>query len=273
MKIIIENGGSKLDWLIVGEDIVRSGVGINFFAPDKEISTQIEKTFHSLFSSKNDIEIDFYTAGVSDYYREKIKKKFSHFSTIQSINIFSDMLAASRALFKYDSGISCILGTGSNCAYFDGNINHEIVFSTGYLLGDEGSGYDLGRRFLQLYFQKKIPLELKSIFEQKNNMNRKDLLTDIYRAKNKKFYIANFSKFLKQHENHPFVSNIINDSFLSFLKKNPFQYKGFNEKKFGFVGSIAFNFSHHLKNIMKQYDCDLVILEKPIEYLKNYYLD
>ena len=37
MKIIIENGGSKLDWFIIGEEAIYSGVGVNFFTSDEYI--------------------------------------------------------------------------------------------------------------------------------------------------------------------------------------------------------------------------------------------
>ena len=75
------------------------------------------------------------------------------------------MLAASRALFKSKNGIAWILGTGSNCAYFDGVRNHEITYSTGYLLGDSGSGYDLGISphgiFIEVDFPWRRPVWMK----------------------------------------------------------------------------------------------------------------
>jgi len=273
MKIIIENGGSKLDWFILGEDTIHSGTGINFFASDEYISSQIEEQFRSLFGYPEKIDIDFYTAGLANESKIKIKKAFSQYPSFNSINVFSDMLAASRSIFKFDSGISCILGTGSNCAYFDGNINHEITFSTGHLFGDEGSGYDLGRQFLKAYFQNILPIELSHLFEDKTQMNRQELLSSIYIAKNPKSYIANFSYFLKEHEDHPFVESVIHDSFLSFLRLNPFKYPNYRQFKFGFTGSVAFVFQHHLDKIMSQFKIDYVVCKRPIKNLQKYYLD
>jgi len=242
MKIIIENGGSKLDWLILGENHIYSSNGINILDNDDKVLLQIKSIFHPALSSEEHIEIDFYTAGLTNISKHRLETLFSQSFNINSINIFSDILAASRALFKDQHGIACILGTGSNCAYFDGLNNHIITYSTGYLLGDEGSGYDLGRSFLKLYFQDNMPLEMKTIFENHTQMSRSELLGSIYNSQNPKFYIASFSRFLKDYDKNSFIEKIITDSLLSFLENHPFKYTGFNKLKFGFVGSVAFNF-------------------------------
>ena len=106
---------------------------------------------------------------------------------------------------KNRNGISCILGTGSNCAYFDGSKNYSITHSLGHLFGDEGSGYDLGKEFLTHYFQDDIPTTIKKKLEKQTNMNQEELISSIYSSKNQKFYIASFSKFLKEYESDPFI--------------------------------------------------------------------
>lgn len=273
MKLVIENGGSKLDWILIGENSIKSVNAISSFDTDVQILNQLKVIFQSFKFEISDLEIDFYTAGLTGSFLERIKNIFLENFSVKSINFFSDMLAASRALFKDQKGISCILGTGSNCAYFDGVNNHEITFSTGYLLGDEGSGYDLGKRFLQFYFQKKTPNYIKKDFEITMNMNCSDILSAIYSVSNPKFYIANFTRFIQKHQNDPFIADMIQTSFLSFLNKHPFTYPEFNKYKFGFVGSIAFYFSDHIDSIMKQHDVDYIILQKPIDNLTCYYLD
>ena len=273
MKIIIENGGSKLDWFIKGEETIYSGAGINFFTSDEYISSQFEQNLHSLLCQSVKVDIDLYTAGLTSDSEYRIKNFFSKYKSINHLYIFSDMLAASRALFKFKNGISCILGTGSNCAYFDGIINHEITFSTGYLLGDDGSGYDLGRQLLRAYFHNTLPIELSNLFSKKTQMSKEDLLSSLYLHKNPKFYIANFTSFLKENESHPFIESMIQGSFLNFLKTYPFKKPDYNQYKFGFTGSIAFVFQHHLNKIMSQFKIDYVVCERPIKNLQQYYLD
>ena len=152
MKLIADNGGTSSDWAIVSEKKIISFDGINIFDCEEKLFLQFQNIFSNLHLQGKNISLDFYTAGVTGEVDIKVQNVFNtHFPTIH-LSVFSDMLGASRALFTNIKGISCILGTGSNCAYFDGHQNHSITPSLGYLLSDEGSGYDLGRRLLIKYF-------------------------------------------------------------------------------------------------------------------------
>ncbi len=57
-----------------------------------------------------------------------------------------DLTGAAVATSQGETGISCILGTGSNSCYFDGSAVHEEVPALGYILGDEGSGSFFGKK-------------------------------------------------------------------------------------------------------------------------------
>ena len=273
MKLIVENGGSKLDWLLLGNNNIHSHSGVNILDSDEQVFLKMTNIFKPLLGSKEMIEIDFYTAGLTDVSKARLHAFFLQNFNIRSLNIFSDMLAASRALFKNKNGIACILGTGSNCAYFDGVRNHEITYSTGYLLGDSGSGYDLGKTFLKSYFHNEIPLDLRGIFEQYIRMSRSELLDGIYGAENPKFHIASFAKFLKKHDKNLFIEKMICDCFLNFLENNPFKYVDFQQYQFGFVGGVAFNFKNHLATIMQKMNLEYKVLKTPIKHLVEYYID
>jgi len=272
MKIIIENGGSKLDWTLLESNIINTTQSINVFNPYDLILNQIHEIFPLKILNQKDIEVDFYTNGFSTDVEQKMKSIFQQSFHLNHINIFSDMLAASRALFNHDEGIACILGTGSNCAYFDGKENKYIKHSLGHLLGDEGSGYDLGKSFLIQYFQNKIPHNLSDIFEEYTNMKKDKLLSSIYRSSNQKFYIASFSKFLKQHESNSVIKQIIRNSFLNFLNTHPFTFSEFRSYKFGFVGSVAFHFRDIIVEILDQEKLEYLILETPMKNLHKYYI-
>ena len=62
------------------------------------------------------------------------------------VMVYSDLLAAARSLLK-NEGIIGILGTGSNLAKYNGDSVIPFSTSLGYILGDEGSGNALGKRF------------------------------------------------------------------------------------------------------------------------------
>ena len=271
MKLIIENGGSKLDWIVTGENKINTSKGINIFDSKDIIEKSIKDNFSFFQTNNNPIEIEFYTAGITKFTKEKMLSIFTKAFPNSSVNIYSDMLAASRALFNDRNGIACILGTGSNCAYFNGIENQPISYSLGYLLGDEGSGYDLGRQFLINYFQKKFSSNTLKDFESQIQMNANELLTSIYNSKNPKYYIASFSKYLKHYENDKAVYDVIHSSLLSFLENHPFTYPSFQSKKIGFVGSVAFNFRNYIDIIMKDKNLEYLVLQKPIIKLIDYY--
>ncbi len=271
MKLIIENGGSKLDWIVAGENKINTSKGINIFDSKDSIEKSIKDNFSFFQTNNNPIGIEFYTAGITELTQEKMLNIFTKVFPNSSVNIYSDMLAASRALFNDRNGIACILGTGSNCAYFNGNENQPISYSLGYLLGDEGSGYDLGRQFLIHYFQKNLSYNTVKDFESQIKMNANELLTSIYNSKNPKYYIASFAKYLKHYENDTKVYEMIYYSLLSFLENHPFKYPGFQSKKIGFVGSVAFNFRNYIDVIMKDKNLEYLVLQKPIIKLMDYY--
>jgi len=273
MKLIADNGGSKSDWAFIENKRIFSGPSINLFSSDENIVLQIKNIIPSDLLISKGLIIDFYTAGLSDFIKLKLSKIFVKFFKNIKINIFSDMLAASRALFKKQNGIACILGTGSNCAYFDGVKNHKITRSLGYLLGDEGSGYYLGRELLVQYCQNKLPSSLTKILEGEKKINKEKLISNIYSIENPKFYIASFSIFLKNHESNPFIQKIIHSSILKFLATHPFKYPNFCDYRFGFVGSVAFNFNNYIYLIMKEKGIKCIVLQKPIENLVDYYLE
>ena len=47
MKLIIENGGSKLDWALLESDIINTSKSINLFDLDDVIVNQINQIFPS----------------------------------------------------------------------------------------------------------------------------------------------------------------------------------------------------------------------------------
>ena len=61
MKIIIDNGGTKLDWAVLGSDIVYTSKSINVFETNDIVLDQISNIFPEKIFKEKDLEIDFYT--------------------------------------------------------------------------------------------------------------------------------------------------------------------------------------------------------------------
>ena len=74
------------------------------------------------------------------------------FSTLvqscKTIEVDSDLLGAAKAACGLKAGIAAILGTGSNSCEYDGNSIVKSIPPLGFILGDEGSGAVLGKKFV-----------------------------------------------------------------------------------------------------------------------------
>ena len=53
---------------------------------------------------------------------------------VSKIEVDTDLLAAARALCQHEPGIACIMGTGSNSCYYDGEKVVDNVSPLGYIL-------------------------------------------------------------------------------------------------------------------------------------------
>ena len=89
----------------------------------------------------------FYGAGCANPERNKIVELSLNAQFRTPVTINSDLLGSARGLFGTESGMACILGSGSNSCLFDGESIVANVRSGGFILGDEGSGGALGRQF------------------------------------------------------------------------------------------------------------------------------
>ena len=276
MKIVVDNGGTKSDWAVISSGEYFTANSINVFGPESEILVELKKNLANKFFHTKKCSLYFYTTGATESVVLKLTNLFnSHFPNI-TINIYSDMLGASRALFQKKPGIACILGTGSNCAYYDGEKNHHLEPSLGYLFGDEGSGYCLGKRILGKYFKEELSIDLNQSLEEYTTLQREQLLSKIYSSSNPKFFIASFSKFLKKNESNPQIQAIIFESINSFLNMYPLKYLEFHGNKIGsrnvgFVGSVSLNFAYCIEKIMNSHDVYFTIVDKPIQGLIKYY--
>ena len=129
MILIADSGSTKTDWCIVfnGTPIKRMGTkGINpFFQSEEEIQQELT---HSLLPQLPEGTINsvfFYGAGCTPEKAPVLRRAIADsLPVIGNIKAYSDMLAAARGLCGHEAGIACILGTGSNSCFYNGE---EIV--------------------------------------------------------------------------------------------------------------------------------------------------
>lgn len=278
MILIADSGSTKTDWILEDEHLERhpfTTSGINPFILSPEQIENILVTQIHIGIDRNSIkEIYFYGAGCSDdvrcnVIRESLKKFFSN----ADIEVNHDLLGAARALCGNEKGIAAILGTGSNSCLYDGEKIAEHIPSLGYILGDEGSGAFIAKKFIAAYIYREMPGELSTKIDAEGVIKKEDIIQTLYHSPAPSAYLAGFMTTVTKHAQHPFVATLIRNSFIDFLEHHVCRYTGFKEIPMHCTGSVAHNFLHLLKEAAAEKKVTVGrIIDKPIGTLADYHL-
>lgn len=277
MIIIADCGSTKCDWLLVrgGRDQqLENTVGFSpFFHSTAEIKSILETQLLSKLEPNEVSEVYFYGTGVHDEHRAEIVAAAIRavFPKAQKVEVEHDLLAAARATCGRSAGVACILGTGSNSCYYDGNKILDNVPSLGWLLGDEGSGTHLGKALLRAKFYRELPTDLNSAFDAAYPEGT-DAIKDRVYEKGANAYLATFTRFLGDHMKHPFVQDLVATSLGEFLDRQAGKYSGVQHVPVHFVGSIAHHFQDILVRCMEERKLKLgIVIRKPIYPLADFH--
>jgi N-acetylglucosamine kinase-like BadF-type ATPase len=192
-------------------------------------------------------EVFFYGAGCIYDKAEVMRRAVAHVLPAAAIEVNTDLLGAARALCGREAGIACILGTGSNSCFYDGRQIVRNVSPLGFILGDEGSGADLGKHLVGNLMKDMMPSGLKEKFLSQYGLTLPEIIDRVYRQPCPNRFLASFAPFLLQNAGEPSVRRLVLDCFKSFFARNVSKYD-FRLHKVHFAGSIAF----HFKNILKE---------------------
>jgi N-acetylglucosamine kinase-like BadF-type ATPase len=247
MILIADSGSTKTDWCLIdsnGEKKTIQTIGINPYQMNSNaIKEVLDKELYPYIYPDKVKEIFYYGAGCSTVRKcQTIDNVLHDFFSLASIEVHHDLLGAARALCGHEPGIACILGTGSNSCCFDGKEITESAVSLGYLLGDEGSGANMGKQLLADYFQGLIPSELIESFNEKFKPTVETILDALYNQPRPNRFLASFSPFILENIHHPYMKNLVMNCFDAFFRINVSKYKNYQATKVNFLGSVAFYF-------------------------------
>ena len=170
-----------------------------------------------------------------------------------------------------EPGIACILGTGSNSCFYDGDKIVKHVQSLGYVLGDEGSGAVMGKKFLADCLKELAPKQLIEAFYDKFRITSDDALEYVYNRTFPNRFLSTFSYFLFEHLNDDYVYNLVCQNFRDFFVRNVMQYDYLNNP-IHFVGSVAYNYSDVLREVAKELGFGIEqIVETPMAGLIDFH--
>lgn len=250
MILIVDSGSTKSDWLAVDKngnklmDKIRTK-GLNpAILNEKKLTKRILKSKKLKSNKENVTHVFFYGAGCgTENATELLKEVLTNIFTNAHIEANEDTLAAVYSTINHpkEAAVVCILGTGSNCSYYDGEKLHQRVLSLGYTLMDDASGNYYGKQLIRDYYFNHMPENVKIAFGAKFNMDADFIKYNLYKQPSPNAYLANFAEFMFLHKDSDYTINLIKDGIRVFAKNMILQYR--EELKtvpVHFAGSIAY---------------------------------
>ncbi|MDR1373264.1 MAG: ATPase [Dysgonamonadaceae bacterium] len=273
MILVADSGSTKTDWFLCNSHVnkIFTTVGINpFFVGKEEIINILRNELPVLPDSVS--KVFFYGAGCTPEKSLAVQSALKqHFQT-DKINVASDLLGAARSLCGDEAGIACILGTGSNSCIYDGKKITRQIFPLGFILGDEGSGANLGKRLVTNILRNQLPAAIQQSFFDTFKINVDNILDNIYRKPFPNRYLAQFATFVEHHTDCQEILKLIENSFSAFIEQQILPYKSTKDVAINFVGSIAFTFKNILEPVLKNYDLKTGKIQKsPLQGLLEYH--
>jgi len=280
MRLLVDSGSTKADWIAIDEDgkvlFTTQTLGLNPEILDgDEIIERISDRFDILQNKDKATHLFFYGAGCgTDNMKIFLSRIFQEYFSNAIIVVHEDTYAAVYATTpKGEEAIVSILGTGSNCSFFDGKVLHQKVQSLGYIVMDDCSGNVFGKELIRKYYFNKMPKELAVEFEKEYNLDPDFIKNKLYKEANPNAYLATFAKFLIQNKEHEFCKKIIFKGMKSFVKNYIRQYDNCKVVPVHFVGSIAFYLKDELQITFDKYEMKLGnVLRRPIDGLIAYHI-
>lgn len=280
MKLLVDSGSTKADWISIDEAgkvlFTTQSLGLNPEVLKKEeIIARLDDRFDISHNRNNVSHLYFYGAGCgTDRMKIFLAGVFQDYFPNAAVSVHEDTYAAVYATTpKNEQAIVCILGTGSNCSYFDGVVLHQKIQSLGYIAMDDCSGNQFGRQLIRGYYFNKMPKELAEQFEKDYDLDADVIKHNLYKEPNPNAYLATFAKFLIQHKEHPFCKKIILAGMEDFVSNYIEQYENAKEVPVHFIGSIAFYLIDELTQVMKKHGLQLGnVLRRPIDGLIQHHV-
>ena len=279
MRLIVDSGSTKTDWIAIDDSgnilFETQTLGLNPQVLSEAIVEERIINNYDLYRIRNEVDSTFfYGAGCGTEPPRKLmdgvlKSIFQN----STISVKEDTYAAVYAIT--DPGVPsivCILGTGSNCSFYDGETVHQKITSLGYILMDDASGNYFGRQLLRDYYFNKIPKPLSDSFAEEFNLGAEEIKTNLYKKSNPNTYLATFAKFVIVNKNEPYIQGLINKGLGLFIENQISQFDNAKKLPIHFIGSISYFLKSELEAKLISYGFKLgKILKKPIEGLVSYH--
>jgi len=279
MILIVDSGSTKTDWIALGntgeELFSTQTLGLNPQMLSNEILNERIKNNYDIYKNRKSVnKLFFYGAGCGvESTQNRILKVFKSIFINSEFDIKEDTYAAVYSVVeKGTPSIVNIIGTGSNCSYYDGKDIIQKVQSLGYVLMDYASGNYYGKYLIRAYYFNKMPEQLKKEFSEKFDLSPNTIKNKLYREENPNTYLATFARFLIENKSDEYFKEIIYKGLERFIEYQILQYDDFSSVEVHYVGSIAYYLKDEITRVGKKYNLNTgKFIKRPIDGLVEYH--
>ena len=218
--LVADSGSTKTRWAVAsGEGMVTVTAGLNpRVTGEADFHAAVRQMLDALPAASEAGEVWFYGAGCgTEEMQTRVAAWLGEDLPGAAVHVAGDLLGACRAVCGDEAGLVGILGTGSNLCHYDGIAIDRQCPSTGFLLGDEGSGNHIGRRLVKDYLEGAMPADLRDQFADSFPMTYEGFLESLYQRPYPNRFLASFVPFAAAHRNDPYVAALVADCFDAFM--------------------------------------------------------
>ena len=219
MILIADSGGTKTHWVLLDgqnrQEYFTSGLNPTV-RPEEDIRLCLQEEI-PLDISRVD-QVHFFGAGLATAAQQSrfhriLKDRFP----IANLHVEDDMMGAARGLCGDEPGGVGILGTGSNACRFDGNRVLAQYGGHGWIMGDEGSGADIGKQILKAALESRLPHPLLDALTQETGMTPIQIRTQVYQGLQVSRFLGTLAKVAVDHRKHPWIQQLLQERFGAYL--------------------------------------------------------
>lgn len=281
MKLIADSGSTKTDWCVLStSNSVLSTFTTQGLNPYHQSSELIAATLGEVSARVEScrpydsgvLQVFFYGSGVRPEQEAPMAALIRQaLPEAEVVETHSDMLGAARALCGRKSGIASVLGTGANSCLYNGEQIIQNTPALGYIIGDEGSGAVLGKRFLHDLYCGRLSPELKAAFETETGLSLPQIIDRVYRQPMANRFLGSFSEFIHGYVHLSAVRSLVVDNFRAFFSYHITPYNR-RELPVSCVGSVAWYFKDELSEAARHEGFKLgSVLQSPMPGLVKYH--
>ncbi len=258
MKLIIEGGSSKTQSVLLNTkgDLIKKAntAGINPVT-DPNFKVAVHELINKYIDQELSTVYHYGSGCINSEVNGSLRHEYAtNWGLSESdISISDDLTGSAKATCQHDKGIVAICGTGSIAGYYNGQQMVEKLASGGYLMGDEGSGFDIGRRLMIRYVRHQLSKAEQDIISNDTELDPASFITHLYEQANVRKYLASQSLLINKM-NQETKMTILNEAFTSMCQNMLVPLYNKHATPIHFIGSVSFYFRDILNDILNKFD-------------------